>query len=45
MIVLLELGEKREVKVRVQRLKRDQNQIMMKAKTKNECLTLLSIVS
>jgi hypothetical protein len=45
MIVPLELGEKREVKVIAQRLKLDQNQIMMKARTKNECLTLLNIVS
>jgi hypothetical protein len=45
MIVLLELGEKREVKVKAQRLKVDQNQIMMKARMKKECLTLLNIVS
>jgi hypothetical protein len=45
MIVLLELGEKRGVKARAQRLKENQNLIMMKVRMKNECLILLSIVS
>jgi hypothetical protein len=43
--VLLELGEKKEVKVRAQRLKQNQNQITMKARTKKECLISLNIVS